>query len=42
MKPLLRGHLDERPPPLEMPLDYENLNVNVLISTPGKRKATSL
>ena len=37
VKPLLRGHLDERPPPLERPLDNVNLNINVLISTPDER-----
>ena len=37
MEPLLRGHPDERPPPLERPLDSENLNINVLISTPVER-----
>ena len=37
VEPLLRGHPDERPPPLERPLDDVNLNVNVLISTPDKR-----
>ena len=37
VKPLLRGHPDERPPPLERPLDNVNLNINVLISTPGER-----
>ena len=31
---LLRGHPDERLPPLEMPLDNVNLNINVLICTP--------
>ena len=35
--PLLRGHPDERPLPLERPLDKENLNINVLISTPDER-----
>ena len=34
---LLRGHPDERPPPLERPLDNVNLNINVLISTPDER-----
>ena len=34
---LLRGHPDERPPPLERPLDNVNLNIYVLISTPNKR-----
>ena len=37
VEPLLRGHPDERPPPLEMPLNNVNLNINVLISTPGGR-----
>ena len=37
MEPLLRGHPDERPPPLERPLDSENLNMNVLISTSDER-----
>ena len=37
MKPLLRGHPDERPPPLERPLDNVNLNINVLIFTPDER-----
>ena len=37
MKPLLRGHPFERPPPLERPLDNVNLNINVLISTPDER-----
>ena len=36
-EPLLRGHPDERPPPLERPLDNVNLNINVLISTPDER-----
>ena len=35
VEPLLRGHPDERPPPLERPLD--NVNLNVLISTPDER-----
>ena len=34
--PLLRGHPDERPPPLERQLDNVNLKINVLISTPDK------
>ena len=34
MEPLLRGHPDERPAPLERPHDNINLNINVLISTP--------
>ena len=37
VEPLLRGHPDERPPPLERPLDAVNLNLNVLISTPDER-----
>ena len=37
MEPLLRGHPDERPTPLERPLDNVNLNINVLISTPDDR-----
>ena len=37
MKPLLRGHPDERPPPLKRPLDNVNLHINVLIFTPDKR-----
>ena len=37
MEPLLRGHPDERPPPLERPIDNANLNINVLISTPYER-----
>ena len=37
VKPLLRGHPDERPTPLERPLDNVNLNKNVLISNPDKR-----
>ena len=35
--PLLRGHPDKRPPPLERTLDNVNLNINVLISTPDER-----
>ena len=46
VEPLLRGHPDERPPPLERPLTNVNLNINVLISTPDERppllKATFL
>ena len=37
MGPLLRGHPDKRPPPLERTLDNVNLNINVLISTPDER-----
>ena len=37
MKPLLRGHPDERPPPLERPLDNVYPNKNVLIFTPDER-----
>ena len=37
VEPLLRDHPDERPPPLERPLDNVNLNINVLISTPDER-----
>ena len=37
VEPLLRGHPEERPPPLERPLDNVNLNINVLISTPDER-----
>ena len=37
VEPLLRGHPNERPPPLERPLDNVNLNINVLISTPDER-----
>ena len=37
MEPLLRGHPDERPTPLERPLKNVNLNINVLISTPDER-----
>ena len=34
VEPFLRGHPDERPTPLERPLDTVNLNINVLISIP--------
>ena len=34
---LLRGHPDERPFPLERPLDNVNLNMNELIFTPDER-----
>ena len=37
VEPLLRGHPDERPPPLERPLDNVNLYIIVLISTPDER-----
>ena len=37
VEPLLRGHPDERPTPLESLLDYVNLNINVLISTPDEK-----
>ena len=37
VEPLLRGHPDERPLPLERLLDNVNLNINVLIFTPDKR-----
>ena len=37
VEPLLRGHPDERPPPLERPLDDVNLNIIVLITTPDER-----
>ena len=36
MESLLKGHPDERPSPLEWPLDYVNLNIIVLISTPDE------
>ena len=35
-EPILSGHLDKRPTPLERSLDNVNLNINVLISTPDK------
>ena len=37
VEPLLRGHSDKRPSPLERPLDNMNLNINVLIFTPNER-----
>ena len=37
VEPLLRGHPDERPNPMERPLDNVNLNRKVLISTPDER-----
>ena len=36
VEPLLRGHPDERSPPLERPLDDVNLNMNILIFTPER------
>ena len=33
VKPLLRGHPDERSTPMERPLDTVNLNINLSIST---------
>ena len=36
VEPLLKGHPDERPPPLERPFDNVNLTLNVLISTPER------
>ena len=36
MKPLLRGHPNERPTPLERSLDNVNLNIYVLIYTPDE------
>ena len=41
VKPLLRGHPDERPPPLKRPLVNVNLNINVLIFTPDERPPLS-
>ena len=39
MEPILRGHPDDRPSPLERPLDTLtiNLNITVLISNPHER-----
>ena len=37
MKPLTRGHPNERPTPLERALDNVNLNIYVLIYTPDER-----
>ena len=37
VEPLLRGHPNERPAPLQGPLDNVNLNINVLISTPDEK-----
>ena len=39
VEPLVRGHPDKRPTPLERRLDIVNLNV--LISTPDKRPPLS-
>ena len=36
VEPLLRGHPDDRPTPLERPLDNVNLNINILIYTPDE------
>ena len=36
VEPLLRGHPDERPTPLERPLDNVNLNINVFRFTPDE------
>ena len=37
VEPLLRGHHEERPTPLERPFDNVNLNINVLIFTSAER-----
>ena len=37
MEPLLRGHPDQRPAPLESPLSTVILSISVLISNPDKR-----
>ena len=37
VEPFLRGHPDERPTPLERPLNNVNPNINVLISSPDER-----
>ena len=37
MEPLFRGLPDERPSPLERPLDDVNLIINVFIATPDER-----
>ena len=37
VEPLLRGHPDQRLPPMERPFDNVYLNINVLISTPLER-----
>ena len=37
VEPPLRGHSNERPTPVERPLDTLNLNINKLIFTPDER-----
>ena len=37
VEPLLRGHPDERPTPLERPLYNVNISINVLIYAPDER-----
>ena len=37
VEPLLWGHPEERPAPLERPLYNVNLNIDVLIPTPDKK-----
>ena len=37
VEPLLRGHPDDRPPPLERPPDNLYQIINVLIFTPDER-----
>ena len=39
VEPLLGGHTEERPAPLERPFDIVNLNINVLTFTPDERPA---
>ena len=39
MEPLLRGHPDERPSPLEKPLDNVNLDINEFIYAPDDRSS---
>ena len=41
VEPLLRGHPDKWPLPLERPFDDVNLNINVLIPTPDERPPLS-
>ena len=41
VEPLLRGHPNERPPPLERPIGDVNLDINILISTPDERPTLS-